>query len=114
MHRIVDMNLRIEKLEERALLAGDVVIANLAEAAVIEPEWIVNHPPRLQPGNAPLVGTPAYDGFDQIDIIWQTVSGGNGIDDEFRVEYRQSGQSDWQTNATMNDEGVRKCQVTAN
>ncbi|MCA9211902.1 MAG: metallophosphoesterase family protein [Planctomycetales bacterium] len=95
--------LRIEKLDQRVLLAGDLAAAELADADEIAAEWIVNHPPRLQPGNAPLIGTPAYDGFDQMDIVWQTLPGGEGQRDDFSVVYRQAGQADWRIDATMND-----------
>ena len=102
------MNNRIEKLDDRMLLAGDVLDAiNVAEqhlaAAEIAAQYEVNHPPRLQPGNVPLVGTPAYDGLDRIDIVWQTVRGGDGEQDSFRVEYRMVGEEVWSLDATIND-----------
>ncbi|MCA9198656.1 MAG: metallophosphoesterase [Planctomycetales bacterium] len=64
---------------------------------VAEPQYAVKQPPRIQLGNAPLIGTPAFDGFDQVDLLWQTVSAGNGTDDSFTVEIRRSGTDDWTT-----------------
>ena len=61
----------------------------------VEPQYTMHHPPRIQPGNAPLIGTPAYDGKDQIDILWQTRSAGEGNDDGFRVRYRELGSDIW-------------------
>jgi hypothetical protein len=70
-------------------------------AAEIEPQYAVKHPPRLQPGNAPLSGTAAFDGRDQVDILWQTVWTGDGLQDSFRVEYREALNGLWK-NAELN------------
>ena len=58
----------------------------LNAAAAVEPQYVVHQPPRLQLGNAPLVGTPAYDGLDQIEILWQTLPAGTGNEDAFVVQ----------------------------
>ena len=44
-----------------------------------------------------MVGTPAYDGTDQIEILWQTLTVDETETDEFRVEYRPSGQPTWES-----------------
>ena len=89
-----------EKLDDRVMLAGDAFNAippdNLAhEAMEAEPQYVVNHPPRLQPGNVPLVGTTAFDGMDRIDVVWQTMPAGDGSEDSFSAEYRQVRSDHW-------------------
>ncbi|MFC1759543.1 hypothetical protein ACFL2H_12385, partial [Planctomycetota bacterium] len=100
----------IERLDRRVMLTGDLVnglldlgelldgepLAALADEA-IEPQYVVNHPPRLQPGDMPLDGTSAYDGFDRLDLVWQTLTVGDGIQDSFQVRYRKVGDSLWNT-----------------
>jgi hypothetical protein len=53
------------------------------------PQYDVKHTPYLQPGNAPLGAAT-----DQIDILWQTIPGGAGIEDDFQVSYRLKGSAD--------------------
>lgn len=80
--------LQIELLGPRLLLAGDL-------AAETEPQYAIHYPPRLQPGNAPLIGTPAYRDSDQVDILWQTLPAGDGNDDSFVVEFRPADLGEW-------------------
>ena len=125
MHR---RNLLIESIESRRLLAANLagsfdadingclaveidhpaVIARAAAAS--EPQYRVNQPPRIQLGNAPLVGTSAFDGFDQIEILWQTVSAGSGSDDSFVAKIREANTTnvEWTTREVdgMIDTGV--------
>lgn len=54
-----------------------------------EPQYVIHQTPRLQPGNAPLYGTPSYRGSDQVDILWQTITVGDGTQDRFEVRYRR-------------------------
>ncbi len=54
------------------------------------PQYSFNHNPRLQLGNAPLVGY-AGSSTDQMEVLWQTVSAGSGTQDSFTVEYRLAG-----------------------
>ena len=86
-----------EPLDHRTLLAGDVINAAAAAevAENVAQEYFVNHPPRLQPGNAPLIGTSAFDGFDQVDVLWQTETGGEGTSDAFVTEYRRAEELGW-------------------
>jgi hypothetical protein len=81
---------------------GAPCVAPLAAlAAEVEPQYLVYQTPRLQPGNAPLVGTPAYTGTDQVDILWQTKTIGAGQMDSFEVSYRRGGTTDpWQPATT--------------
>ena len=53
-------------------------------------QFHINHSPRLQLGDQPLVG---YMGSstDRVELLWQTVSAGSGTQDSFNVEYRLSG-----------------------
>ncbi|MCA9166241.1 MAG: metallophosphoesterase [Planctomycetales bacterium] len=108
-----------EVLETRHLLAGDVDVAPELPAACIapeltpaaapttlaatpvEPQYRVSYPPRVQLGNAPLPGTPAFDGKDQIEIIWQTVKAGEGVDDSFVVRIRSGSNEPWVTAETI-------------
>ena len=60
------------------------------------PEFEVNHPPYLQLGDAPLVGY-GDSATDQVELLWQTIDVGDGTDDEFVVQYRQLGDTIWQT-----------------
>ncbi|MCA9212572.1 MAG: metallophosphoesterase [Planctomycetales bacterium] len=74
----------------------------LNAAAAVEPQYVVHQPPRLQLGNAPLIGTPAYDGFDQIEVLWQTLPAGNGTDDLFVAQLRDpSFGAEWSTPAEV-------------
>jgi hypothetical protein len=86
----------IEILEPRCLLAADDGVS-LDE----EPQFVVHQPPRLQPGNVPLVGSAAFTGLDQIELLWQTQTIGTGTSDEFHTAYRRVGDSAW-TAATPN------------
>jgi len=54
-----------------------------------DPQYDVKHTPYLQPGNAPLGAIT-----DQIDILWQTIPGGVGVEDDFQVSYRLKGTAD--------------------
>lgn len=91
----------IEFLESRQMLVADPLTDLWMEtactdsagpiAAEAEPQYRVNQTPRVQLGNAPLKGTPAFDGRDQIEILWQTVAAGNGRDDSFLAEIRDAG-----------------------
>lgn len=85
--------LGIERLESRHALTGavsDPVVAAMVDAAQYE----VNHTPRLQLGDAALVG---YDGasLDRVEVLWQTIPAGDGTTDTFTVDYRATG-GDWQ------------------
>jgi hypothetical protein len=77
----------LEDLEARNLMAADDVA----------PQFAIKHPPRLQLGDAPLSGSPAFTGRDQAELIWQTVPAGIGIHDSFLVEYQRAGDTNWQT-----------------
>jgi hypothetical protein len=56
-------------------------------------QYVVHHAPRIQLGDAPLIGFPGSE-FDQIEIIWQTIPSGAGIADEFLVDYRPNGTNE--------------------
>ena len=56
------------------------------------PQYSFNHNPRLQLGNAPLVGY-AGSSTDQMEVLWQTISAGAGTQDSFSVEYRLAGST---------------------
>lgn len=60
----------------------------------VPPQWVVNHEPRLQPGNAPLAGYPGSE-FDRVDLLWQTMPAGAGTEDSFTVDYRAAGSGVW-------------------
>jgi len=97
----------LERLEVRCLLAGDpwpqlsllpacewrAAESGLAAEAV--PQYVVHQPPRLQPGNVPLAGTPADTGRDQIDILWQTRTVAAGTSDDFLVSFRAPTDATW-------------------
>lgn len=53
-------------------------------------QYAFNHNPRLQLGNAPLIGY-AGSATDQMEVLWQTVSAGSGTQDSFTVEFRLAG-----------------------
>jgi len=53
-------------------------------------EYLVKHPPRLQPGDTPLPGYAGSD-LDRVDVLWQTVPAGAGSDDSFTVDVRITG-----------------------
>lgn len=54
----------------------------------------IKHKPRLQLGNAPLVGFPGSNS-DRVDILWQTLPAGIGTEDSFVVEYRPANGIYW-------------------
>lgn len=82
-----------ERLESRILLAGEPV------GGVIAPQFTINQSPRLQPGNAPLVGYAGSE-LDRVDVLWQTVPAGAGMQDSFIVDYRLAEASgEWQAAA---------------
>ena len=56
-------------------------------------QYTINHSPRLQLGDAPLVGFTGSQ-TDQVELLWQTVSAGSGTQDAFTVDYRLDGTSD--------------------
>ena len=58
-------------------------------------ELSVKHTPRLQLGNAPLDGFAGSD-KDRIQVLWQTVPGGSGTEDDFVVQYRAVGDALWE------------------
>lgn len=68
----------------------DVFSQSVTVAAT--PQYSIDHNPRLQLGNAPLVGY-AGSSTDQMEVLWQTVSAGAGTQDSFSVEYRLAGSS---------------------
>jgi hypothetical protein len=69
------------------------------------PQLTVKHNPRLQPGNAPLVGFTGSE-TDRVDILWQTIPGGAGSQDTFTVQFRPAGSgAAWQS-ATLNSDIV--------
>ena len=71
----------IETLEERRMLSLSV-----------------NHVPYVQLGNAPLVGTPAYNEQDQIQVLWQTQPGPvDGQNSRFTIEYKKVSDLNWST-----------------
>lgn len=88
----------VEALETRRLLDGgfcaaaDVALAD--EGQPVTSQYTVKHPPRLQLGDAPLTGFPGSD-KDQVDILWQTISAGEGTQDVFTVDYRRVGDEGW-------------------
>ncbi len=100
----------IELLEARTLLAllacqpypahGSAGIhragAVAALPAPLEPQYAIHQTPRVQLGNAPLAGTPADLGTDQVELLWQTQTIGTGESDRFRVRFRAVGDTDWQ------------------
>ncbi len=73
-------------------------------AVASAPQYAMKHHPRLQPGNAPLVGYAGSE-LDRVDLLWQTIPGGTGTQDSFSVEYRAAGSTTWQPvplNAAIN------------
>jgi Bacterial Ig domain/Calcineurin-like phosphoesterase len=64
-------------------------------------QYVVNHNPRLQPGNVPLVGYPGSE-LDRVDVLWQTLTTDVGNQDQFVVGFRPVGGAVWQT-ASLND-----------
>jgi len=75
-------------------LAGAALTPQIVGPQAVPPQWVVNHEPRLQPGNAPLVGYPGSE-FDRVDVLWQTMPAGGGTEDSFTVEYRAVGSGVW-------------------
>jgi len=63
---------------------------NFSFNAAAEPQYVVKHNPRLQLGDAPLTGFSGSE-LDQVEILWQTQSGGIGTADLFLTEYRLAG-----------------------
>ncbi len=61
-------------------------------------QFVVHHNPRLQPGNAPLVGYPGSE-LDRVDILWQTLPDDVGTQDSFTVQYRLVNGTAWQNTA---------------
>ena len=57
-------------------------------------QYRVNNSPRLQLGDAPLVGFSGSE-TDQVDILWQTVPVGTGTEDTLLVDYRPAGSQTW-------------------
>ena len=65
-----------------------------------QPTLEVKHPPRLQPGDAPLAAFPGSEA-DRVQLLWQTVPIPDARhrtdrEDEFTVDYRRSGEPDWE------------------
>lgn len=60
--------------------------------------FVVNQSPRLQPGNAPLVGYAGSD-LDRVDVLWQTIPGDPAPTDSFTVDYRAVGAASWTSTA---------------
>ena len=65
-----------------------------ASGPALQPQYTVNQPPRIQLGNAPLVGFPGSD-RDRIEILWQTKSAGSGTQDYFVVDYKPANTNTW-------------------
>ena len=63
-------------------------------------QFSVKHNPRLQPGNAPLVGYAGSE-LDRVDLLWQTIPAGAGTQDSFTVEHRAVGATAW-TSVALN------------
>lgn len=91
--------LRLEPLERRLVLAaaaGDLPDGgDLLTVAAVAPQYAVKQAPRLQPGNAPLMGYPGGE-LDRVDLLWQTIPAGAGTSDSFVVDWRPVGGGDWQ------------------
>ena len=71
---------------------GNEVFLDSIEIA--EPQYFVKNHPRLQLGDAPLTGYAGSE-TDQVEILWQTIPGGPGTNDNFQVDYRPSGSDTW-------------------
>ena len=98
----------VEHLESRSLLSittlamdtdcflnattTELTVAPEGEATTAQ--YQVNHPPRLQLGNAPLAGFPGSD-RDQVELLWQTIPAGLGTQDSFTVEFRPVDSIAW-------------------
>ncbi len=65
-----------------------------------ELQYQVKHNPRLQPGDAPLVGYAGSE-LDRVDVLWQTIPAGPGVNESFVVDYRPASGTTWQL-ATLN------------
>ena len=59
---------------------------------VADTQYVIKHAPRLQLGNAPLIGYPGSDS-DQVELMWQTQPSGNGSEDRFTVQHRVAGSA---------------------
>lgn len=58
------------------------------------PQFRIHQRPRLQLGNAPLVGFNGSQ-FDQAEVLWQTMPAGTGGQDVFKVNFRPVGTTTW-------------------
>jgi hypothetical protein len=84
------------------VLDAEVLLPPSPAAALVPAQYLVKHPPRLQPGNMPLAPL-AGSQTDRVDILWQTVPVADGTGDSFTVEYRRANPSEaWQP-ARAND-----------
>jgi len=54
---------------------------------VVDTQYVIKHAPRLQLGDAPLIGYLGSD-TDQVELMWQTQPSGAGSEDHFTVQYR--------------------------
>lgn len=72
-------------IQDAAAVGLDTFSKTVTIAAAAQ--YSVKHNPRLQPGNAPLVGFAGGD-LDRVDLLWQTIPGGAGTQDNFTVEYK--------------------------
>jgi molybdopterin-binding protein len=61
---------------------------------IAESQYAMKYNPRIQLGNAPLAGFSGSD-FDQIELLWQTVTIGSGTQDQFLVDYRLANNGTW-------------------
>ncbi len=61
-------------------------------------QYTLKHNPRLQPGNAPLVGYTGSE-LDRVELLWQTIPSGTGTQDLFNVEFRPVGAAAWQASS---------------
>ncbi len=66
------------------------------QSPAIEPQYVVHQNPRLQLGDAPLIGYVGSES-DQVEILWQTKQAGLGDQDDFVVQYRRAGNALWDT-----------------
>ena len=100
-------SLTFENLDRRILLHGDCIDCEVAvedqPQNAVAAQFEVHHTPRLQLGDAPLAGTPNYDGSDQAEIVWLTIPAGEGTDDSFVVEFRAANSETWKT-APLNEQ----------
>ncbi len=64
------------------------------------PQYSIYQSPRLQLGNAPLVGYTGSD-TDQVEVLWQTKPAGTGSQDSFTVDVRLAGTTAWSPGGTI-------------